>query len=531
MSRPSCSFSALLRLAASENVDWLSGADSNVLLNWVTTELNVAQSGEAFLLEGSDLTPAVVDVACGRGVVAIVVLGTVKKPHQFQDVCLPIACIPAQQDLQATQRMLLTILINQRAHLMERGINIHARLAQMAAEGAGLQGLVAEMTELSGRGVVVQDKRMDVLTSSTPPTLNAVWEDVLAQLTTRDSLPEVLQDRKEAGRQNVFHNQNLQDGLTRLVTSINVGGMARGYLSLVGVVGELDTLDQVVAEQGAMVCAVEMSRSKAVRETEKRLKSDLLTALLQGELSPRDARLWTETMGLDLSQAHTCLRCSWGSASPPSLRRLETLVNSEITRLGFKVIVSTMEAEVICFCQAPAGETRPEQVITLGRSITDRATLNYPDSQLRCGIGTPADSLDDWRNSFHQAGQALDMARRLGEAKPLFFPDLSVYRLLLQIEHSTELRTFQEEILGPLMAYENGKELIRTLEIYFERNGNLKKTSNTLYIHRNTLIYRLERIQEITGLDLNDPETRLALQLTLHIRRMLGGAGGVEGEN
>ena len=64
--------------------------------------------------------------------------------------------------------------------------------------------------------------------------------------------------------------------------------------------------------------------------------------------------------------------------------------------------------------------------------------------------------------------------------------------------------------------------MIRTLEAYFERHGNLKKTANALYIHRNTLLYRLERIQDITGLDLNNPETRLALQLTLRIHKMLG---------
>ena len=90
------------------------------------------------------------------------------------------------------------------------------------------------------------------------------------------------------------------------------------------------------------------------------------------------------------------------------------------------------------------------------------------------------------------------------------------------IEHSPEVKAFYEELLGPLLSYENGEELIRTLYAYFERNGNLKKTANALYIHRNTLLYRLERIQEITGLNLDNPETRLALQLTLRIHKMLG---------
>jgi purine catabolism regulator len=286
----------------------------------------------------------------------------------------------------------------------------------------------------------------------------------------------------------------------------------------------MTALSRVVVEQGAIACAVEMSRSKAVREAEKRLRGDLLNALVRGELSPRDIRLWTERIGLDLEQAHTCLRFCWDSADPPSVRRLETLVNGEISRQGVTAIVNVLENQVICFCEVVPDKVRAEEALNLGRSVLDRGALTYPDARPRCGIGTPAQSLEDWLTSFRQAGQALEMSQRLAETRPLFYPDLSVYRLLLQIDDSPELKAFQQEILGPLLEHENGKELIRTLEVYFERNGNLKKTAHNLYIHRNTLIYRLERIHEITGLDLDNPETRLALQLTLHIHKMLGNA-------
>ena len=142
-------------------------------------------------------------------------------------------------------------------------------------------------------------------------------------------------------------------------------------------------------------------------------------------------------------------------------------------------------------------------------------------------MGTPAQVLSDWRVSFQQAGQALDLARRLGESKPLYFPDLSVYRLLFQIEYNPELITFQEETIGTLLAYDGSDELIHTLEIFFEHNANFTQTAEALFIHRNTLIYRMERISEITGLDLTKPETRLAVQLALHIHRMLGSKRGM----
>ena len=83
--------------------------------------------------------------------------------------------------------------------------------------------------------------------------------------------------------------------------------------------------------------------------------------------------------------------------------------------------------------------------------------------------------------------------------------------------------------MGPLLAYEGGLELLQTLEVFFEHNGSITQAADALFIHRNTLIYRLERISEIAGLDLDKPETRLAVELALHIYRMRGGTRGIPG--
>jgi hypothetical protein len=109
---------------------------------------------------------------------------------------------------------------------------------------------------------------------------------VLRQVTVPESLPEVLRDRKAAGKQNELKHQTLPNGLARLVASINVGGMARGYLSIVDKAGDMTALSRVVAEQGAVACAVEMSRSKAVREAGSASAATCSTPLC-GANSPR----------------------------------------------------------------------------------------------------------------------------------------------------------------------------------------------------------------------------------------------------
>jgi len=82
------------------------------------------------------------------------------------------------------------------------------------------------------------------------------------------------------------------------------------------------------------------------------------------------------------------------------------------------------------------------------------------------------------------------------------------------------LQTFQEEALFSLLAYDktHGAELIKTLEAFFSANCSPKEAAAILHVHRNTVLYRLERIAEITGHDLNDSEIRLRLHLALHVR-------------
>lgn len=512
----------LLRLALDSPVVWLcEPSDVPSQVDWVASSLAEAQPGDLLLLEAAEINDSILKEVNARGVTAILLVGAVDQLAPIEKCPLPVGKI-SEVNLQKReiQKRLLAVLVNARTAVVERGVRIHTQLAQLEAEGKGLEGLVQAMAEITARGVVLQDKRGGILAQCSSSTLSGLWDDILSQLGELRNFPEPLLDRKRVGSQPTTYYHEMEGGLECLTAPVVVGEMARGYLTLVGIRGEFDSLDYLVAEQGSLVCAIEMARNKAIRETEKRLKGDLLNALLQENLTPRDASLWLQTMGLDPRQAYIALRFIWDAPTSPSRRRLETIVNGEIAHRGLRAIVHPMGSEVICFCALPADTVRPIKALDLGEAVLNQAKREYPQTPVRCGIGTPALELVEWRQSFTRAGQALDMARRLNEKNPLYYSDLSVYRLLLQLEHSPELMAFQEEILGSLLATDNPEELIHTLEAFFAHNGNLSQTAEALYIHRNTLVYRLERIAAITKIDLDKPENRLAIQLALHIHRM-----------
>jgi purine catabolism regulator len=524
--------SAVLDALESTRVEWISGEEKAAAtpIRWIVCDNNGVQTGDLLLLDAGGWAPDQ-GLPAGAGAASAVGVfgGGSLDPSLFDGkpaFRIKVEDSPPsarEADIRAVQQTLMQALLARKSILLERGAAVQTRLTQISARGEGLTGLAAAMREMTQHGILVQDKRLSPLASSPSTDLRSIWDDLLVQLADFSALPERLRDRRQAGQTPTITIDPLPGGLERAMIPIVVGEVARGYLSAIGPAGELDQTDRMVIEQGALVCAIEMARAKAVRETEKRLHGDLLSALLHQNLSARDAHLWALNMGLDLDQQHTALRLAW-EGSAPTLRRLETIFNGEVARIGAAAIVSPLSGEVICFFQAPREPGKPSRTIALAEAVIDLAGKEYPEAVIRCGIGTPAVDLGAWQLSFRQAGQALDMARRLGERKPLYYMDLSVYRLLLQFEDHPDLRSFLQETLGPILSHENSDELVATLEEFFAHNGNLSQTAEALFIHRNTLTYRMDRLASTAQLDLENPDTRLAVQLALCIRRMLKAA-------
>ena len=124
--------------------------------------------------------------------------------------------------------------------------------------------------------------------------------------------------------------------------------------------------------------------------------------------------------------------------------------------------------------------------------------------------------------SYQEAEQALVLGKRLfGDGSVSFFGDLGIYRLLLSL-NTKELQSYYQQSLGRLVDYDgkHGGELVHTLETIL-KYPTAMETSQVLHVHRNTLNYRIQRIQEITNLALDDGDNRLMLHLALKVSEVI----------
>ncbi|HET9092380.1 MAG TPA: helix-turn-helix domain-containing protein, partial [Acidimicrobiales bacterium] len=144
------------------------------------------------------------------------------------------------------------------------------------------------------------------------------------------------------------------------------------------------------------------------------------------------------------------------------------------------------------------------------------------------GVGGACHVAGDYPRSYREAERALRLADLADGPRLSVYEELGVYQLFADLREPEALGSFVERWIGPLLAYDtaHGADLVHTLTEYLEAGGNYDHTAAALILHRSTLRYRLRRIREITGLDLNDPDTRFNLQLATRARHSLERIGG-----
>lgn len=435
----------------------------------------------------------------------------------------PLFVLPQSVNVRRLERTALALLLDHGAGVEQRAAQLYQQLTVLSAEEEGLEAMATLIGQTTGKTVIIQDKRSAVLASWYAPTTAAARADIEAWIIDPANLPEDLRDRRRAAqRESLIELPMPFSDLARLTAPIIAKGMARGFLSLVSERGSFRLFDRSAAERSATACALEMAKAKAVSEAEKRVRGSFVDALLAGSLSTLEAASWARRNKYNPDGRHATIVVEWARKEHPTNRRLETLVHGLTGRFEHGALVQSRENETIIFTRL-----EPREGIETARHVADiirgQANSEFANDPLAIGIGRPVDGLIGLRESYRQARQALFMARRLADPNPLYFGELNVYRLLFQLEYSPELVSFCNEIIGPLVEYDRtqGTDLIETLTAYFAHKGNLSQTAEALFVHRNTLLYRMERIREISGLDLDNPETRLSIQLALRAYRLL----------
>ena len=169
-------------------------------------------------------------------------------------------------------------------------------------------------------------------------------------------------------------------------------------------------------------------------------------------------------------------------------------------------------------------ETKPniesKHIEKLAMSIADTLSGEF-FTHVTIGIGTTVDSIKDLAKSFKEAQAALEVGKVFDTDKVIVsYDNLGIARLIYQLP-TTLCETFLKEVFKRGSIQSLDQEILFTIHKFFENDLNVSKTSEKLFVHRNTLVYRLEKIKRLTGLDLREFDQAIVFKIALMVNKYL----------
>lgn len=483
------------------SMDVLRSFDSRMTLASVVESL--AQVGVAALAVDGEISQTAVTVAETHGIAVI--------------------ALPSEASLTGIERAVNKLILNQTAQLTERAIEIQRQLTRLAAENRDLNSLLQVIVRATAKPVVIHDDA-GVLMAQVYPVVgrrNATGRSLVQSL-PYSAFQKWLDSESPSMPGSIL---NSPIGFT---TVLKVEKRVAGYLSLVDKSNDIDDFDRLVLTYGADVCAIELAKNRAIASAVEQARGDWIQMWLSGTPADDDllaTRAQQAGFELDAMYLVAVFRAITDGGMTLPLESLMSLVRDDMMRRQINGAVGQYVDVIIVLypIESPTQTTRLRDMI---EELRAQLAMRTPSGLVAAGISRPVAGLATLRDAYREAKDAVSISHELGDKeRSTYYGDLKLYQLLLALKDRNldHLQRFFSDTLGPLVDHDQRKQsdLVRTLNGFFEANGNLAKAAQDLDVHRNTLVYRLERISELTELDLNDADNRLILHLALKVQRVL----------
>lgn len=305
--------------------------------------------------------------------------------------------------------------------------------------------------------------------------------------------------------------------------SIQVNNRVVGYLAVTRTIEEQDRYAQMCLEQAVTVLAIEYTIRQSLQLQREREQESFLVELLSGTAGQEELlRHRARQVGMPHGARRYVVMLELAEEELPPQQKEERLLKllEEINRgenQSRKGVLIHEKIAIICSTSTQDVAEQREEAVGDLEELTGWGG-EKEGASWRCGIGCLRERLEDLPDSYREAKRALRIGRLMRPGQPVVhFEDILVEDLLEEAADHPSLASMSRMFIEPLVAYdrEYGTELLTTLASFLRSGGQTKKVGEELFIHRNSVLYRLERVEEVLGVDLHDAETRFRLDLAM----------------
>ncbi|WP_041580262.1 PucR family transcriptional regulator [Bacillus sp. 1NLA3E] len=431
--------------------------------------------------------------------------------------------------------------------LNRKSLDMHKKLFRISLEGGGIDKISSELAKTINNPILFLDRDWNLLhyvdleenKISLASYLNLEKNRSVFSKEFTDSIPENIKGFKKAIKRN--YDANGFEIKCRILP-VAVSDYIYGYLVVWQTVSDLTEFDYIVLEDASRIMALERIKAREIEEVKLKIRQDFFDDLLTGKITSNDnIQTLCDLHGLKSDYMHYCIVID---IEPDETRVDEDIIArkyklennaKKCVNLIYDLSRKSANGEVISFYRnnriiilVGKKEFNPtstkDEAKIFSNELYKSLTKEIPATTFLFGIGSQYKTISTLHKSFFEAHEAIRLMKQFNNNTVVsHFEDYSVYHFLGSNIKNPELEDFFIKSLGKIYDHDNlhGTGYLTTLESYFQNNHNLSETAKALFIHRNTLIYRIEKIREILNTDLKNSEELLQIQLALKVYRLL----------
>jgi sugar diacid utilization regulator len=515
----------LLRAAAPAVAETDLDRPVSTCLPWAeATRSTGPLDGAIVFAHADEVDAAGVRAVADTGAAALVVAGAAPET----DVALPVLGADDRVAYRDLNRLVAELSLARETHVLRYGLTVHRSLVELLYRGAGLPALCHQMARLSGGGVAILDPQYRVLAFE--QSRDRVFEPGAVAGALRAETASIPIEPSQTHAHPSVHVLHVEDApVTCVANPILLGGRHDGWVVVIESADPPHPHDvaehRVVVEQSATIVGTEMLRMRSVEQAEERARGDFVHALLHGRFATAhdlEARATHYGFPVEGSYGVIVAGSLGASGATESLTALFQLAR-DATRLAPRPdshTLATVVGDVLAVIRPVEPGRRGASPDAAGRELADYARVLAQELARRVhrdipvAFGRAVSGAARIFDSYREARLALGLRKRLDIDQVCGFQDLRVYATLVDLAGSEGGQAFARDILGPLRGQRSGSGDLETAVLtYIQSGGNLNAAARELHVHRNTMLYKLDRASRALQLDLRDAEHQFTVWL------------------
>lgn len=532
------------------NVNTMDNPDA---FDWFTTGDFVLTTGYIFK-DNPELQVKIIrelaDINCsGIGIKPKRFLGKIPQCmiDEANRVNLPIIEIPFQYSISFVSSTINNEIHKREDSTLKKLFNIHEALTKCALEGGGLDELVKVISKLVGNPVLIVDSKWRLLSFSEHMD-NLIKVSDYLELNRKErifssefieDMPQNIHEFKKSVKRRYPNNKG---EVVCRVLPFHADKESYGYLIVWETVNKMTSIEYMALEAAATNVALERLKTRQIEEAKHLLQQDFFDDLLEGKIeSVHAANYLAELHNLDPRKKYICMITKVENEYESlnlDLLLTRTKFNKYkddligiIDHIAYQNNQSLLSIHrgnfIISFIKVKENLAINNSSLYLREFVQDvfDGMIKYnKNSKIIIGIGKACPEFFDMKKSFIQAQEAIRLSTQINDKLMIsFYEELLIYHLLDSVNSRETLEELYQSSLGKLIEFDqqNNSNLIDTLEQYFKSSGNISEAAKNMFLHRNTFIYRFEKIKTILNSELKNPDEVFKLQMGLLIMKII----------